>query len=140
MCCASLVPRTPARPLSMLYVGQPQQEKPCLFHHKHGDAQVSGCVPTTLITLPFPNLLLSLVTTLKCLQIHEKLIQIGKMLFFRQTGYLPGRTTYIFQYQCQLKTGHRTTLNLLKSSKRETILAGKMHFSKDMTEFMTMKL
>lgn len=114
---ASLVPRTPTRLLSVLYVGQPQQEKPCLFHHKHGDAQVSGCVPTTLIILPFPKLLPSLVTTAEFLQIHEKLIQIGKMLFFRQTGYLTRLTTQIIQYQCQLKIGHRTTMNLLESSK-----------------------
>lgn len=44
--------------------------------------------------------------------------------FFRQTGYLTRLTTQIIQYQCQLKTWHRTTLNLPKLSKYETILTG----------------
>lgn len=93
------------------------------------------CIPTPLIILPFPKLLLSLVTTVKFLQIQEKLIQIEKNAVF-----LARLATRIIQYQCQLKTGHKTTLNLLEPSKCETMLVGKMHFSKDMTEFMTMTL
>lgn len=44
--------------------------------------------------------------------------------FFRQTGYLTRLTIHIIQYQCQLKTQHRTTLNLPELSKYETILTG----------------
>lgn len=81
--CTWSIPRTLARLLSMLYVGQPPQGKPYLFCDKRGDAQVSRCIPDILTILPLPKLLLSLVTTVNFLQICEKLIQIGKMLFSR---------------------------------------------------------
>lgn len=54
-CCTWLVPRTPARLLSKLYVGQPWQEKPCLFHHKHGDAQSSRIHPNRSSSCPSSN-------------------------------------------------------------------------------------
>lgn len=44
--------------------------------------------------------------------------------FFQQNGYLTRLTTQTIQCQCQLKTRHRTTLNLLGWSKYETILTG----------------
>lgn len=79
----------------MFYAEQPQQGKPCFFHHKHGNDQVSGCIPATLIIPYFPTLLQSLVTTVKFLQVHKKLIQIVKMpFFFFQAEWLSNQTDH----------------------------------------------
>lgn len=118
---AWLVPRTLARLYSNLYVGQPQPEKPYLFHETHGDAQVWGCIPTTLIILPFHKLLLSLVTTTK---------NAGF-----QSDCLPNQINHTD------KTVPVPIQNRAHwTSKCETILAGKIHFSEEMTGFMTTKL